>query len=95
MTRIRVAESVLQKAGAFGLDEHDPKLAKLLKKMVLLSAIATENKFENRRRYGEFILTVRDNVLVDINTNTDDVICIHCLGTEITPDGEDCICYEE
>ena len=91
-TRIRIAETVMQKAGAFGLQDHDPKLAQLLKRMVRLSAIASGNFNTERRRYGDFILTVRDNTLVDINTNTDGAICIGCLGTEVLDDGEDCDC---
>jgi len=94
MSRIRIAESVMQKAGTFGLQEHDDKLARLLKKMVKLSAIASGNFNEQRRRYGAFILTVRDNTLVDINTNEDGVICIHCLGTEFLPDGQECTCVD-
>ncbi len=82
MARIRIAESVMQKAGAFGLQEHDHKLARLLKKMTRLSAIATRNKYDGRRRYGAFILTLaEDGTLVDINTNSDDAVCIRCLGT--------------
>lgn len=94
MTRIRIAESVMQKCGAFGLQDHDPKLARLLKRMVKLSAIASGNFNEYRRRYGAFILTVRDNTLVDINTNEDGPICIHCLGTEFLPDGQECTCTD-
>ena len=82
MTRIRIAESVMQKCGAFGLQDHDPKLARLLKRMVKLSAIASGNFNEYRRRYGAFILTVRDNTLVDINTT-------------ILPDGQDCTCIDD
>lgn len=84
----------MQKAGAFGLQEHDPNLAKLLKRMARLSAIASGNFNDQRRRYGDFILTIRDNTVVDINTNTDGVICIDCLGTEILPDGDLCSCTE-
>jgi hypothetical protein len=84
----------MQKCGAFGLQDHDPKLARLLKRMVKLSAIASGNFNEYRRRYGAFILTVRDNTLVDINTEDDAVICITCLGTTILPDGEDCSCID-
>ena len=84
----------MQKAGTFGLQEHDPKLAQLLKRMVKSSAIASGNFNDQRRRYGDFILTVRENTLVDINTNTDGVICIDCLGVEITPDGDLCHCAD-
>lgn len=90
--RIRIAESVMQKAGAFGLHAHDPNLAQLLKKMARLSAIASGNFNEQRRRYGAFILTIRDGTVVDINCNEDGAICIACLGTEFTPEGEECIC---
>ena len=85
----------MQKAGAFGLQEHDPKLAQLLKKMVNLSAIASGNFNDQRRRYGDFILTVRDNTLVDINTNTDGAICVRCLGIGILPNGDECDCIED
>ena len=92
--RIRIAESVMQKAGNFGLQEHDPNLAQLLKKMARLSAIASGNFNTERRRYGAFILTMRDNTMVDINCNDDGEICIDCLGTEFTREGEDCVCAE-
>jgi len=91
-SRIRIAESVMQKAGAFGLQEHDSSLAQLLKKMARLSAIASGNFNDQRRRYGVFILTMRDSVVVDINCDVDGAICIKCLGTEFTPEGEECVC---
>lgn len=81
----------MQKAGAFGLQEHDPNLAQLLKKMARLSAIASGNFNDQRRRYGAFILTMRDNTVVDINCN-DDEICFDCLGIEVTAEGELCRC---
>jgi hypothetical protein len=90
--RIRVAESVMQKAGAFGLHAHDPKLAQLLKRMTRLSAIASGNFNQHRRRYGAFILTVRDNTLVDINCDYDGEICIECLGIGVDACGELCVC---
>ena len=92
--RIRIAESVMQKAGAFGLQDHDPNLAQLLKKMARLSAIASGNFNTERRRYGDFILTIRDNVVVDINTDDEaGEICISCLGTSVIKEGaEDCPC---
>lgn len=90
--RIRIAKSVMQKAGSFGLSDHDPKLAQLLKRMARLSAIASGNFNKQRRRYGKFILTIRDNTVVDINCNEEGVICIKCLGTEFTPEGEECVC---
>ena len=90
--RIRIAESVMQKAGAFGLHAHDSNLAQLLKRMARLSAIASGNFNEQRRRYGAFILTMRDNTVVDINCNYDSEICIECLGTEFTPEGDECDC---
>lgn len=90
--RIRIAESVMQKAGAFGLQEHDSNLAQLLKRMARLSAIASGNFNKERRRYGVFILTMRDNFVVDINCNEKGQICIVCLGTEFTPEGEECDC---
>ncbi len=89
--RIRIAESVLRKAGCFGLQEHTPKLARLLKDMARLSAIASGNFNKERRRYGAFILTIRNNVVVDINCDHEEV-CRKCLGTEIV-DGDDCICF--
>ena len=89
--RIRIAESVMQKAGGFGLSEHDYNLALLLKKMARLSEIASGNFNEQRRRYGAFILTIRDNTVVDINCNEKE-ICIECLGTEFTAEGEQCDC---
>lgn len=89
--RIRIAESVLQKAGAFGLQDHDPNLAQLLKKMAQLSAIASGNFNTERRRYGAFILTLRDNVVVDLNCD-DDEICITCLGIEVDDVGNNCEC---
>ena len=90
--RIRIAESVMQKAGAFGLQDHDPNLAQLLKKMARLSAIASGNFNDQRRRYGVFILTMRDNTVVDINCDEDGEICIDCLGTEIVEDNSFCHC---
>lgn len=90
--RIRIAESVMQKAGAFGLQDHDPNLAQLLKKMARLSAIASGNFNDQRRRYGVFILTMRDNTVVDINCDEDGEICIDCLGTEIVEDNSCCHC---
>lgn len=89
--RIRVAESVMRKAGQFGLQEHTTELAQLLKKMARLSAIASGNFNNERRRYGAFILTIRDNILVDINCN-DEVVCINCLGTEQKSNGDVCSC---
>ncbi len=93
--RIKIAESVMQKAGAFGLQDHDPNLAQLLKKMARLSAIASGNFNTERRRYGAFILTMRDSVMVDINCDIDGAICINCLGIEFTPEGELCVCVSE
>lgn len=84
--RIRIAQTVLNKAGAFGLQDHDSNLARLLKKMALLSAIASGNFNKERRRYGAFILTIRDGTVVDINCNEEGEICFHCLGTEILDD---------
>ena len=95
--RIRIAESVMQKAGTFGLQDHDinRSLADILKKMARLSAIASGNFNEQRRRYGVFILTMRDNTVVDINCNEEGVICILCLGTEVMDDGTECSCTDE
>ncbi len=90
--RIRIAESVMHKAGQFGLQKHTPELAQLLKKMARLSAIASGNFNEQRRRYGAFILTIRNNVMVDINTNVEGAICPKCLGTEMIDSGDLCIC---
>lgn len=92
--RIRIAESVMQKAGNFGLQDHDinRSLADILKKMALMSAIASGNFNEQRRRYGVFILTIRDSTVVDINCDEDGVICIRCLGTEIVDDDACCHC---
>ena len=92
--RIKIAESVMQKAGTFGLQEHDSNLAQLLKKMARLSAIASGNFNEQRRRYGAFILTMRDNTVVDINCNEEGEICIHCLGVEFLSDGQECTCAD-
>ena len=89
--RIKIAETVMQRAGAFGLHEHTPNLAQLLKKMARLSGIASGNFNEQRRRYGAFILTIRDNTVVDINCNDDDY-CLDCLGIEIDANGELCGC---
>ena len=86
--RIKIAETVMQKAGQFGLQGFSPNLAQLLKKMARLSAIASGNFNDQRRRYGAFILTIRDNTVVDINCD-DDEICFGCLGTEID-NGEEC-----
>ena len=91
--RIRVAESVLRKAGRFGLQEHTPELARLLKQMARLSAIASGNFNRERRRYGAFILTISDKTVVDINCDFEEV-CSMCLGTEITADGLDCVCVD-
>ena len=91
MHRIKISETVMQKAGQFGLQEHAPGLAKLLKKMTRLSAIASGNFNTERRRYGAFILTVRDHTVVDINCDHEEV-CIDCLGTEMTEAGDLCPC---
>ena len=92
--RIKISETVMQKAGTFGLQDHDStrSLADILKKMARLSAIASGNFNEQRRRYGVFILTMRDNVVVDINCNEDGEICVICLGTEVLDDGTECSC---
>ena len=82
----------MNKAGAFGLQKHDLNLARLLKKMARLSAIASGNFNTERRRYGAFILTMRAGTVVDINCDVEGVICIKCLGTEFTPEGEECVC---
>ena len=92
--RIKIAQTVMDKAGALGLDEYDPNLAQLLKKMARLSGIASGNFNDQRRRYGAFILTIRDNTVVDINCN-DDGYCLECLGIEVTDEGHDCICLDE
>lgn len=89
--RIRIAESVLEKAGSLGLNFSFPNLAKGLKKMARLSAIAGGNVNDQRRRYGSFILTVRDNTVVDINCN-EETYCVLCLGIGISEVGEDCTC---
>ncbi len=93
--RIRIAQSVMDKAGALGLDNHDPHLAELLKRLVRSSAVASGNFNDQRRRYGSYILTVRDNTLVDINC-TDDDPCMTCLGIGMVgADWIDCEdCYE-
>ena len=88
--RIKIAETVMQKAGNFGLQEHDSNLAKLLKKMARLSAIASGNFNDQRRRYGAFILTMRDNTVVDINCNDEGEICITCLGIGFSATGDEC-----
>lgn len=88
--RICIAESVMQKAGAFGLQEHAPQLARLLKQMVRGSAVASRNRYVSRRRFGAFVLTMAGGTLVDINTNSDDEICITCLGVGFISTGEDC-----
>ena len=93
--RIRIAESVMQKAGQCGLQTLNPNMAQLLKKMARLSAIASGNFNEQRRRYGAFILTIRNNVVVDINSNVEGVICPRCLGTEMTDSGDECICMQD
>lgn len=84
----------MQKAGTFGLQEHDStrSLADILKQMARLSAIASGNFNDQRRRYGVFILTMRDNKVVDINCDEEGEICVICLGTEVLSDGGDCIC---
>jgi len=89
--RIKIAQTVMDKAGSYGLHEHDSNLAQLLKKMARLSGIASGNFNDQRRRYGAFILTIRDNTVVDINCN-DDEICFDCLGIEVTSEGELCGC---
>ena len=91
--RIKIAQTVMDKAGAYGLDQHDSNLAQLLKKMARLSGIASGNFNDQRRRYGAFILTIRDNTVVDINCNEDTYeICFLCLGTEVTDTGDYCSC---
>ena len=93
MQRIRIASSALTKAGALGLHEHNENLAQLLKKMTRLSAIASGNFNDQRRRYGAFILTVRDNTVVDINCNEDTYeICFLCLGIGVNSVGSECEC---
>ena len=81
----------MDKAGALGLDQHDSNLAPLLKKMARLSAIASGNFNDQRRRYGSFIFTIRGNIVVDINCN-EESYCVLCLGIEVSDAGEDCIC---
>jgi len=83
----------MQKAGSFGLDDYDKNLAQLLKRMARLSAIASGNFNDQRRRYGDFILTIRDDTVVDINCDVDDY-CLDCLGTEITATQDLCSCAE-
>lgn len=97
MARIHISESVMQRAALFKLAGHDPtkSLAAILKKMAKLSAIASGNFNEQRRRYGVFILTMRDNIVVDINCNEEGEICLLCLGTEIMDDGTECSCIDE
>lgn len=92
--RIRISQTVMDKAGAFGLQDHDRTrcLAAILKKMARLSAIASGNFNEQRRRYGVFILTIRAGTVVDINCNEEGEICVICLGTEILEDGAECKC---
>ena len=77
--RVRIAQTVMDKAGALGLEDHDKNLAQLLKKMARLSAVASGNFNDQRRRYGSYILTVRDSTVVDINC-IDDEPCFTCLG---------------
>lgn len=92
MQRIKIAQTVMDKAGEYGLHYHDKNLAKLLKKMARLSGIASGNFNEQRRRYGSFILTIRDNAVVDINCNDDDY-CEECLGIGVNEEtGEPCAC---
>ena len=93
--RIRIAESVMQKAGTFGLHEHNVNLAQLLKKMARMSAIASGNFNDERRRFGAFILTIRDNTVVDINCNEEGEICFECLGVGFLDDGADCGCLDD
>lgn len=83
----------MQKAGGFGLDQYDTKLAQLLKRMARLSANASGNFNHQRRRYGDFILMIRDDTVVDINCIREDY-CLDCLGTEITVDQDLCSCAE-
>lgn len=94
MERIRISQTVMDKAGAFGLQDHDRTrcLAAILKQMARLSAIASGNFNEQRRRYGAFIMTIRDGTVVDINCNEDGEICLDCLGTETTESGDYCSC---
>lgn len=92
--RIKIAQSVMDRAGEFGLHELTPNLAQLLKKMARESGIASGNFNDQRRRYGAFILTIRDNNVVDINCNEDDY-CTLCLGIEINSDGMDCVCTDD
>jgi hypothetical protein len=93
-SRIRIAQSALNRAGELGLSHIDSNLSRLLKKMARLSAIASGNFNDQRRRYGAFILTMRGTDVVDINCN-DDYYCEACLGLQVTPEGEDCFCLDE
>jgi hypothetical protein len=93
-SRIRIAQSVLDKAGEIGLNHIDPNLSRLLKRMARSSAIASGNFNDQRRRYGAFILTMRGSDVVDINCN-DDYYCEECLGLQVTTEGEDCVCLDE
>jgi hypothetical protein len=81
----------MHKAGMFGLHYTYPKLAKGLKNMARLSAIASGNFNDQRRRYGSFILTIRNNTVVDINCNTEDY-CTLCLGVGVSESGDECSC---
>lgn len=92
--RIKIAQTVMDKAGAYGLGDRHPNLAQLLKKMARLSGIASGNFNDQRRRYGDFILTIRDNTVVDINCDEDD-ICFICLGIEVDDTGEECMCVDD
>lgn len=92
--RIKIAQSVLDKAGKFGLADGEENTATLLKRMARLSAIASGNFNDQRRRYGSFILTMRGNDVVDINCNDDDY-CDLCLGIGVDEVGEDCPCTDD
>lgn len=87
---LRIAQSALTRAGGFKLERALDKregenLAGLLKYMVEKSAIASGRKRNphrakaNRRRYGDFILVLKDNVLVDVVAERHDW-CQTCLG---------------
>lgn len=84
---IRISQTALNRAGTLHLRKslrQGEKMAALLKFMVEKSAIASGRKRSktqtrlNRRRYGDFILMLKGNVLVDITAIRH--WCPHCLG---------------
>lgn len=96
LDRPRISQTALTKAGALGLQfvlTDGETLSGRLKYMVDHSGIASGRRRDRirpttakRRRYGDFILVLKDGTLVDILT-TNAGWCLTCLGVKELYDG--------